>query len=94
MRAANSLSKCCAPGCERLKASHLLMCWAHWRCLPDNIKTAVYSGHREMQEGISSPPWLIARERARLFLAVRTIQPDSVQCDIEAEIARLEAVRL
>jgi hypothetical protein len=94
MIAANSLTQCCAPGCTVLKASHLLMCWAHWRVLPDNIKQAVYSSHRQMQKGEGARNWMIARERARLFIAVHTIQPDSVQCEIEAEITRLEGVPL
>lgn len=77
-----------------MKFSHLLMCWKHWDKLPNNIKQAVYSGHRAMQEGTESRSWLIARERARLFVAVKDCLNDDVVEDIELEIARLEAVRL
>jgi hypothetical protein len=94
MSRANSLTQCAAEGCDVLKASHLLMCLRHWSMLPDNIKRDVYDGHALMQDGCSARHWLIARERARLFVAVRLAKPDSIIDKIEAEIERLEAVRL
>jgi hypothetical protein len=90
----NSLTPCAADDCDVLKASHLLMCLKHWWMLPDNIKNAVYESHREMCEGYSAKNWLIARERARLFLAVKLARPDSAINSIEREIERLEGVRL
>lgn len=94
MKIRNHLYVCAAENCSAMIASHLLMCVPHWAVLPDNIKTAVYVGHIHMQEGRSAKDWLIARERARLFLAVRMLLPEDVQTDIEIEIERLEAVRV
>ena len=94
MSKTNSLTRCAAEGCDVLKASHLLMCLKHWWMLPANLKEAVYDTYRDMQEGCSARGWLIARERTRLFLAVKQGLPDSAVNVIEAEIERLEAVRL
>lgn len=94
MERANSLTQCCAPGCRTMKAAHLLMCFVHWSCLPQNIKERVHAGHRKMQDGESARDWLIARELARLHIAVRTLQPQAIQDEIETEIERLEAVQL
>lgn len=94
MANSNSLTGCAAPGCKTMKASHLLMCSMHWGALPQNIKLRVYAGHWKMQDGESAREWLIARELARLHIAVRTFQPQAVQDEIEAEIERLEDVQL
>lgn len=43
---AESLHRCEANGCERLVPSHLLMCAAHWRLVPNDIQRDVYRTHR------------------------------------------------
>lgn len=50
-----SSHKCHVPGCSKTVPPHLLMCAAHWRCVPQHLRNRVWKFYRRGQEFDKNP---------------------------------------
>lgn len=70
-----STHKCHVPHCNKTVPPHLLMCGAHWKCVPQRERNAVWKHYRKGQEVDKKPsPAYVAAAQAAIEAAQR-LQP-------------------
>lgn len=57
--------ECYARWCDAQIAWRFLMCRKHWRMVPSDIQTEVYTTYGAMKRGGSAKPWGVACLKAR-----------------------------
>ena len=92
LRKGDRPKRCGALGCSEVIPRHLLMCGKHWNLVPADIQQQVYSTHREMSNGFSVRPWLLASSRAQLAVGEAEQLEAAILDGMREVVQKLEAV--